>query len=68
MPVVYGLFELSYDYYEWKDLIAVSEDKQKLVDLFNMRTHYYPLVYYFGDTPTKYDGDQHAVIQPVQQA
>ena len=30
-----GLFEYSYDYYEWEDLIAVSESSDKLIKKFH---------------------------------
>ncbi len=30
-----GLFRYRYDYYEWEDLIAVSECYKKLMDKFN---------------------------------
>ena len=30
---MYGLFKNSYDYYEWHDLIAVSENREKLIAL-----------------------------------
>ncbi len=30
-----GLFRYRYDYYEWEDLIAISEDVEKLINKFH---------------------------------
>ena len=32
MKVMYGLFRMTYDYYEWENLWVVSDDMQKLVE------------------------------------
>ena len=35
---LYGLFYNTYDYYEWHDLVAVSESIEKLEELYKERT------------------------------
>ena len=41
---MYGLFKNSYDYYEWHDLIAVSENIEKLIARHDSIGDGYPLI------------------------
>lgn len=43
--ILYGLFEYSYDYYEWENLICASEDIGKLREYYeNIRFKYHILI------------------------
>ncbi len=70
---MYGLFLKTYDYYEWNDLICISESRQKLRDrhatgetdgLYGDRS----LFEYVGDTPKGLRDKEtvHFVIQIVE--
>lgn len=50
---LYGLFSYSYDWYEWEDLVVVSDSVYKLKD--------YYVKYHNGcDEPPLVDEDQHS--------
>lgn len=62
---LYGLFEYSYDWYEWETLICVSKNKEKLTK------HYREVgrdlkVTEDEDTHNSWDGERHYMIKEVE--
>lgn len=64
---MFGLFEFSYDYYEWTSLICVSEDTQKLNDYWASEGEGVP----FANTPKEHrdfakNEERHYMVQPIK--
>jgi len=69
---ILGLFLKTYDYYEWKDLIAVSTDYNKLKDYLPLKNSKFgygnaPLVFSdFESQEKKSNEEPHFVIEEVK--
>ena len=62
---MYGLFDNSYDYYEWHDLVAVSAVKENLID--RAKTMLFPLLDGAEQEAARNREQRHLVIHEVEE-
>lgn len=63
---LYGLFEYTYDWYEWETLICVSKNKQKLIKRYNEINKHNLELTEDDDTHILLNGVRHYMIKEVE--